>query len=322
MKLSFFKLWPLAFLLAIPLRADDAPLVVASIRQYQVKGESTIHHYLYGLDGKLRQQLTADPGQDDHSPAFSHDGKSVLFKRVTTGAGLPNQSGQYILNLADGKITRLRDETAAQPDYTPTIPTTEFNDLAFEGNSLAQPDPAEGKDALSFTAKDKSAKLIETNTDADSAFKLKMADDKKPRVLSTFHGYEKSSDADIEDGYLTSKEGPFLVGPAHYGALFVNRHRDSMWAFDVRQKIWHKIQAEWVPGDIYAPQGKAGFYFVRCSLEPLGDTGKTVGSAYLEWWDAHFHRVILAPPLSVTYGAATYYGNGETSCFVDEQRGS
>ena len=57
-------------------------------------------------------------------------------------------------------------------------------------------------------------------------------------------------------------------------------------------------------------------------MEPLGDSGKTVLSAYLEWWDATFKPVVLGPKLSVTYGAATYYGNGETSVIVDEQRGS
>ena len=78
-----------------------------------------------------------------------------------------------------------------------------------------------------------------------------------------------------------------------------------------------------MPGDIYAPQDKAGFYFVRCSMEPLGrHREESALSAYLEWWDAAFHHVVLGPPLSVTYGAATWYGNGETSAFVDEQRGS
>ncbi len=78
----------------------------------------------------------------------------------------------------------------------------------------------------------------------------------------------------------------------------------------------------WSVGDIYAPQDKAGFYFVRCSMEPLGDSGKTVLSAYLEWWNATFKPVVLGPPLSVTYGAATWYDNSETSVIVDEQRGS
>ena len=42
-------------LLSLPLRAADAPLVVVSARQYMVTGESTIHLYLYGLDGKLKK---------------------------------------------------------------------------------------------------------------------------------------------------------------------------------------------------------------------------------------------------------------------------
>ena len=126
----------------------------------------------------------------------------------------------------------------------------------------------------------------------------------------------------MEDGFLASKGGPFLLGPKPYGALFVNRHRDSMWVLDLHRKTWHEIQTEWVPGDIYAPKNKGGFYFVRCSMEPLGDTGKTVLSAYLEWWDASFHHVIFGPPLSVNYGATTYYGPGDTSSFIDEQRGS
>lgn len=315
----------LALLICWPLRAGTGPLVVVSSRQYLVQGDSTIHLYLYGFDGKLLKQLTNDPGQDDHAPMFSHDGKSVLFSRVTTGTGAPNQSGKYILHLADGTLTRLPDGTAtdpAPPDYNPTIATNGFDNLAFMGSSPGDADPADGPEAASFTASDKSAQLVKMGSDDNPIFKLKTANSPRAKPLSDFPGYEKLSDDYLQDGYLADKEGPFLLGPAHYGALFVSRHRDSMWAFDLHRKIWHKIQSEWVPGDIYAVQNKAGFYFIRCSMEPLGNTGKTVMSAYLEWWNADFQRVILSPPLSVTYGAAIYYGDGETSCILDEIRGS
>jgi hypothetical protein len=316
-------LWMLvwASLVFFPLRADTVPLVVVSNRQYLVQGDSTIHLYLYGLDGKLRKQLTNDPGQDDHGPMFSHDGKSILFSRVTTGAGLPNQSGKYILSLADGSTTRVPDGAptdAALKDYAPTTDTLEFSDLAFENNALGD----NGQGTMTLTSPDKSYELIEVRTDTTSTHQLKSPGSSKLQLVSSFPGYSKITDDYMQDTFLSGKDGPFLLGPKPYGALFVNRHRDSMWVLDLYRKTWHKIQPEWVPGDIYAPRNKGGFYFVRCSMEPLGSTGKTVLSAYLEWWDARFHSVRLSPPLSATYGAATYYGPGDTSYFVDEQRGS
>jgi hypothetical protein len=307
-----------AFLLGLPLRAEDAPLVIVSARHYLVAGDSTVHLYLYGLDGKLRKQLTTDAGQDDRQPQFSHDGKSVLFTRTTSGAGLPNTSGKYVLQLSDGTIKPV-SEAGTPQDYAPTIPTTEFNDLAFFDPQPGEPYPDAGAHAFAFTAPDSSTTLIQLNpADGNASYELKFAGGADP--VSTFPGY--TPNPDIGDTFLTAKDGPFLLGPDRYGALFVNRHRDSMWAFDLRRKTWHEIQKEWVPGDIYAPKDKSGFYFVRCSMEPLGDSGKTVLSAYLEWWDAAFHPVVLGPKLSVTYGAATWYGRGETSAIVDEQRGS
>jgi len=311
----------ISLLVCLPLRAADSPLVVAANRQYVVKGDSTIHLYLYGLDGKLRKQLTNDPGQDDHSPMFSHDGKSVLFSRVTTGAGLPNQSGKYILKLADDTMTRVADgaaSDAALRDYAPTTETLEFGDMAFDGNALGD----NGQGTMALTSPDKSYELIEVRTDSSSTHKLKSPGSTKLQLVSSFPGYKKITDDYMEDGFLASKEGPFLLGPKPYGALFVNRHRDSMWALDLHGKRWHELEPDWVPGDVYAPKNKGGFYFVKCSLEPLGDTGKTVLSGYLEWWNSSFQSVLLSPPLSVNYGAATYYGPGDTSCFVDEQRGS
>jgi hypothetical protein len=316
----------LTLLLSLPLHADDVPLVVVSNRQFLVQGDSTIHLYLYGLDGKLRKQLTNESGQDDHAPLFSHDGKSILFSRVTTGAGAPNQSGKYILQLADNSITKLADGAAtdtALKDYAPTVKTIEYGDLTFSDSSPGDADPADGTNAFSYTSPDKTAKLINIEVNDDtSILKLKTSESSKPVLVSSFSGYEKSSDDEIVDWFLTGPEGPFLLGPGHYSALFVNRHRDSMWVLDVHRKVWHKIQSEWVPGDIYCPQNKAGFYFVRCSMEPLGDTGKTVMSAYLEWWDAQFHHAILGAPLDVNYGSATYYGPNDTSSFSDENRGS
>ncbi len=307
-----------AVLLSLPLHAEDAPLVVVSARQYLVTGDSTIHLYLYGLDGKLKKQLTTEAGQDDKHPQFSHDGKSILFTRTTTGPGLSNQSGTYILQLADGKVNPAPGADA-RADYTPTVPTTEFGDLAFFDPHPGDPYPDAGEGAYAFTAPGHLATLIQLNpANADALYELRF--NGVTNKVNTFPGYVPNPD--VGDSFLSSKDGPFLLGPDRYGALFVNRHRDSMWVFDLRRKTWHEMQKEWVAGDIYAPQDKAGFYFVRCSMEPLGDSGKTVLSAYLEWWDATFKPTVLGPKLSVTYGAATYYGNGETSVIVDEQRGS
>jgi hypothetical protein len=316
----------LALLLCPTLHADTTPLVVVSCRQYLVKGDSTIHLYLYDLNGKLLKQLTNDAGQDDHAPMFAPDGKSIIFTRTTTGAGAPDQSGKYLLALADNSMSRFPDTASADKAtqaYAPTIPTTEFGNLAFSDNPTGQPDPADGSNAMSLSSPDKNYTLIQLtppDPDASATYKLKTAASPKPKLLSSFAGYKPDSDA--ADGYLASSDGPFLLGPSHYGALFVNRHRDTMWVVDLNKKAWHELQSEWVPGDIYAPQNKSGFFFVRCSMLPLGDTGKTVLCAFLEWWNAKFQRVILNPPLSVIYGATFYFGPNQTASFVDEQRGS
>ena len=210
-----------ALLIVLPLRGADAPLIVVSARQYLVTGDSTIHLYLYGLDGKLRKQLTTDAGQDDKHPQFSHDGKSVLFTRTTTGAGLPNQSGNYVLQLADGTMKPVTDTPA---DYTPTIPMTEFGDLAFFDPQPGTPYPAAGDGAFALVAPDHSATLIQLNSgDAEATYELKFGG--LANKVSTFPGYVPNPD--IVDSFLTSKSGPFLLGPDHFSALFVNRHRDS-----------------------------------------------------------------------------------------------
>ena len=94
------------------------------------------------------EQLTTDAGQDDKHPQFSHDGKSVLFTRTTSGAGLPNQSGNYILQLADGTMKAAPD--AALADYTPTVPTTEYGDLAFLRSPARRSLPRCGQGRLCF----------------------------------------------------------------------------------------------------------------------------------------------------------------------------
>jgi hypothetical protein len=323
MKTFFCKLLLLVFLLAIPLHADESPLVVASIRQYLVQGDSTVHLYLYGSDGKLQKQLTSDPGQNDREPAFSHDGKSILFSRLTADPKQPNQTGRYVLTLADGKITRLNGD-AVPKDYSPTMETASYGGLAFDDPPAAQPDGEDKKEAF-YTAPDKSAKLIlldQPNPNAPDHYLIRYSGSDKPIPIESLPGYTKGSDTDISDNYLVDKRGPFLIGPDHYSALFMIRHTYSLWVFDVTGKTWHALSPESSTGDIYAVKEKAGFYFLHCGMEDLGKTGKSVWCGYLESWDGHFKPTVLAPPLSVFYGAGIYYRAGQTAAIEDPKRGS
>jgi len=221
----------IALLLSLPLRAGDTPLVVVSIRQFLVMGDSNIHLYLYGLDGKLRKQLTSDAGQDDKHPQFSHDGKSVLFTRTTFDANRGSRSAPLILQLAGGTI-KPAPAADALADYTPTVPILEFKNLAFYDPLPGDPYPAAGEHAAAFVAPDKSATLIQVTApdEYNSNYQFKFAGPANP--INTFPGYERT---EASDAFLCDKEGPFLLGPDRYGALFVNRHLDSMWTFDLRR---------------------------------------------------------------------------------------
>ncbi len=73
--------------------------------------------YLMNADGFGMQELTAPPiGTNDRYPAFSPDGKYIVFKRRVDG--IPKRS-LNVLNLKMGKIKEIAEVDAVVPDWSP-----------------------------------------------------------------------------------------------------------------------------------------------------------------------------------------------------------
>jgi hypothetical protein len=284
-------------------------LVAASIRQYQLIGASNIHLYLYGLDGRLKKQLTSTAGCDDLDPAFSCDGQSLYFIRKSTLPSTTREKGLYKLDLVTNTISR-----ASEDDYFCNIPmeTLEYS-FALPADSWNVSEKAEclsldGKYCI--TIQSLSAKAQGVNPPTRHFLSVSNGPLTDMATLSGF------MPTDQVDGYESLEQlngTPFVTGP-DFQAVFLVHHLDStdgdqIWGLDLQTRKWTKMSEN--GGTIYHPPGAGGVFFAEESLyEPLG--GQTVNCCYLEWWNAHLQMTKLSPPLSFFYSAAIFHGENET----------
>jgi hypothetical protein len=288
----------------------DGTLVVASIRQYQFVSPSNIHLYLYGLDGKLKKQLTDTVGCDDVDPAFTYDGKSVFFTRKSTIANTVKQSGLYQIDIGNNKIT-----PASEDDSYISVPmdTLDYSfGLSSDSWGVAERDDCVSDDGVyRMTQK---AGPPDQYKDSTRVHLLSISG-KAPVDITTLLGFMSPEQITGYEGLFYLNGSPFVMGPG-FAAVFLDHHLDStsgtqIWGLDLRAARWTKMSEN--GGTIHHPPGAAGVFFVAQSrYEPLGNTGKTVNCAYLEWWDAHLQMTRLGAPLSFFYSGSIYHETKET----------
>jgi hypothetical protein len=303
----------------------DTPFVVVAIRQYQVVGASNIHLYLYGLDGKLKKQLTNTPGLDDEQPALDYEGQTVIFTRTASNSKLKAKAGRYILDLTTGDLHQLSPGVTDNNDESSYSPGSSFDPL--DSWNTWPPDPKEGAGATSISSIDSSYKLVTLPKTIDTdpgnpgtTFLVQTKTDPSPVPITDLPGFMPLADVDNHESFYGVNNSPFILGPS-FAATFLRHHLGStdgqqIWGLDLTAKKWTKMSEN--GGDLYHLPNAAGVFLVASSLyEPLGKTGKSVNCAYLEWWDAHLKMARLSPPLSVFYGAAFHFDEGENAVIYE-----
>jgi len=307
---------------AIDVVYADAPFVVVSIRKYQEAGSSNIHLYLYGLDGKLKKQLTNSPGLDDEQPALDYDGQTVIFTRSASDPKFRDKAGRYILDIATGELHRLPQGMTHNYDEWSYDPRVSFESL--NGDFNWPLNPREGPGASSISSSDGNYELISlpkvTAGDPGAPgqmFFLRLKEAAKGTPITDIPDFMPLEDVSYYEGFYSSNNSPFIIGPNFAGA-FLSHHLGStdgsqIWGLDLRAKKWFKMSEN--GGSLYYLPNANGIFLIADSrYEPLGKTSMpTVNCAYLEWWDSNFKMVRLSPPLSVFYGAAFYFGPGENA---------
>jgi len=303
----------------------DTPFVVVAIRQYQVVGTSNVHLYLYGLDGKLKKQLTDILGLDDEQPALDYDGQTVIFTRTASDTKLKAKAGRYILDLATGDLQRLSPGVTHNDDESGYSPELSFDQLV---SWIDWPsDPKEGTGASSVSSIDSAYKLISVpkQTTGDpgnpgATYLVKTKQDAKAVPITDLPGFMPLEYVDNYESFYGADNSPFILGPS-FATAFLRHHLGStdgeqIWGLDLTAKKWTKMSEN--GGNLYHLPNAAGVFLVADSrYEPLGKTGKTVNCAYLEWWDAHLKMARLSPPLSVFYGAAFHFGQDENAVIYE-----
>ncbi|MDE0086194.1 MAG: hypothetical protein OXU23_10810 [Candidatus Poribacteria bacterium] len=75
---------------------------------------------LMNADGTNIRRITVPPkNAGDFYPAYSPDGKSIVFKRLVSIPGEPHEHSLNVLNLKTGKIKEIADVHGVSPDWSP-----------------------------------------------------------------------------------------------------------------------------------------------------------------------------------------------------------
>ena len=86
--------------------------------------------YVSDLEGKNWKKLTSSPWRHDEDPAYSPDGKKIVYKEATKGRGMPQDGMEIFLMDADGS-NRVQLTHFSDPEYpeyrTDWMQITEFS---------------------------------------------------------------------------------------------------------------------------------------------------------------------------------------------------
>jgi len=309
--LVFFAFWQG---LASVCVGEDA-LVVLALRQFQIHGPSNIHLYLYSLDGTLKKVLTKEPGLNDQDPAFSWDGKTILFTRQATDNAHQAQAGKYVLDLDSGTIRRYDPETSDEW-YTPWDTADRFDEAFSEGSPGWLP-----IDANSYLSSDGKYRITRVPMPQSDGHTYNLAEGGGRSVpIASFPGFMPADQLDGYESFLVSNGSPFVTS-GDFAAVFLSHHLGSsdgnqIWGLDLNAKKWTKISENGAL--LYHPPSAAGIFSdTEERYQMLGNTGHTVNCSYLDWWDAHLNRHRLGPPFSYFYSAAIFHNPGCSIIIAD-----
>jgi len=334
-KLTFFVILALAVAFCPATQADEVAVIVAS-RHFLTKGNSNVHLYLYGLDGKLRRQLTNTGGLDDELPAFDYDGRTVIFTRSASDSAHRDLAGRYILDLGSGKLRRLSPGITHNEDEQDYQPSLALENLSGEDNLTWTSDPSLGADVTfirsldgAFTITSRPHPMPGDPGGGSRLILLRTKSHPKAVWIGDLPGAGKDADYSFESfyygGLFATGNTPFICG-SRFNAMFLSHHLDStdgdaIWGLDLNARRWTQMSGN--GGSIYHAPGGNGVFFVNSSLYEQwpGRKYHSIDCAYLEWRDANLKRSRLGPPLSSFYGAAIHFAPGQNSV-ISEITGS
>ena len=273
--------------------------VAVSIRYLAPKGVSHAAIYLFDGQGKLVRQLS-EPGDDqDYAPAFSPDGKEVLFRRVHGD----DDAKRFFSVDRDGTNTH------AVEGKLPSWFTDRTMAKAFGDSDSLADEPEKKEPVRTLATTDGKLALVLKPNPADEEHPLAFLREKKGPLqpLAKMPGFSVFWFATLDDG------SPFFLTPKLRAAFYCGEHDSTngtaTYALDLLRKRIVKLSAN--GAEAYPWPGHDGFFVAASSrYEPLGDGKRTVNCSYLDWYDATMQRVRFGHALG-KFGGASVFTAGE-----------
>lgn len=290
----------LRFLVCLSLFATAARAVevAVSIRYLAPKGKSHAVLFLFDGQGKLVRQLTK-PGEDhDYAPAFSPDGKEIIFRRVHGD----EEAKRYFIVDREGRTTRaIEGEPPAW--YAERKVAKAFGDSDSNGGDTDPKNPDR-----KFPSADGSLTLVLKPNPEDEDHPLAFLRQKMGALqpLAKMPGFSVFWFATLDHG------SPFFFTPKLRAMFYCGEHDSTngtaTYALDSdRQRI---VRLSMNGAEAYPWPGHDGFFVAASSrYEPLGD-GRTVNCSYLDWYDAALKRTRFGHALG-KFGGASVFKSGE-----------
>ena len=283
-------------LFATAARAVD---IAVSIRYLAPKGKSHAAIFLFDGQGKLVRQLTK-PGEDqDYAPAFSPDGKEIIFRRVHGD----EEAKRYFIVDRAGKQTRAIE--GEPPEwYAQRIVAKAFGDSDSNGGEIDPKDPVR-----TFTSADGNLALVLKPNPDDEDHPLAFLQEKK----GALHAFADMPGFSIFWFVNLDKGTPFFITPKLRTLFFCGDHDSTTgtntFALDIARKRIVMLSAN--GAEVYPWPGHDGFFAAASSrYEPLGDGKRTVNCSYLDWYDAALKRTRFGHALG-KFGGASVFKTGE-----------
>ena len=293
------KMLRLLLCLGLFASAAGAAEVAVSIRYLAPKGKSHAAIFLFDLHGKLVRQLT-QPGEDqDYAPAFSPDGKEIIFRRVHGD----EEAKRFFIFDREGRKTRAIE--GEPPEWF----TQRATAVAFGDSDTNSGESDATKPDRTFATPDDALALVLKPNPDDEDHPLAFLREKKGSLqpLAKMPGFSIFWFATLDHG------SPFFLTPKLRTLFFCGDHDSTMgtntFAFDIARKRIVTLSAN--SAEAYPWPGHDGFFVAASSrYEPLGDGKRTVNCSYLDWYDTTMKRVRFGHALG-KFGGASVFTKGE-----------
>ena len=294
--------------------SEPAEIVVAS-RYLQAKGVSHAHLYLFGEDGKLLRQLTADNSGQDCDPHFAPDGETIVFSREKPGS---EALEIWSVRQRGGALKRLAVAPAWYLRSTPPAVYTQGELPLLDPDAPAPMEEPGQEKPRTYRSPDESFEVVVRRLGIDDDlvngpgtgkhFLLRDLKSAEEVEMGTFPGFLGLWDV------LHVKGRPaevFLLQGA-LRVVFFSLHLnstdgDTRFALDLNERCLVRLsENSAVP--VPLPGEPAFLTVAEVRYVPIPASTKTANCTYLERWDAKLKKVRYAASASaaIFYGASIY----------------